>query len=110
MVGVSSDTRLCPRGPALLGQLPWQRLTAVIGFFALIGIEIKNSILLVDFAQQLRAEGMPLAPPDDASATDARASTLQTAPGAIAHSMGLLWWSVTGAVSWRGSRSSARRR
>ncbi len=34
--------------------------TAVIGFIALIGIEIKNSILLVDFTQQLRAEGVPL--------------------------------------------------
>ncbi len=34
--------------------------TAVIGFIALIGIEIKNSILLVDFTTQLRAEGMGL--------------------------------------------------
>jgi multidrug efflux pump subunit AcrB len=34
--------------------------TAVIGFIALIGIEIKNSILLVDFTQQLRAVGVPL--------------------------------------------------
>ncbi|TRW17504.1 efflux RND transporter permease subunit [Glacieibacterium frigidum] len=34
--------------------------TAVIGFVALIGIEIKNSILLVDFTTQLRAEGMAL--------------------------------------------------
>ncbi len=34
--------------------------TAVIGFVALIGIEIKNSILLVDFTTQLRAEGMGL--------------------------------------------------
>jgi multidrug efflux pump subunit AcrB len=34
--------------------------TAVIGFIALVGIEIKNSILLVDFTQQLRAEGVPL--------------------------------------------------
>ena len=33
---------------------------AVIGFIALIGIEIKNSILLVDFTTQLREEGMPL--------------------------------------------------
>ena len=31
--------------------------TAVIGFVALIGIEIKNSILLVDFTTQLRAAG-----------------------------------------------------
>jgi len=35
--------------------------TAMIGFVALIGIEIKNSILLVDFTNQLRAEGVPLA-------------------------------------------------
>jgi len=31
--------------------------TAMIGFVALIGIEIKNSILLVDFTNQLRAQG-----------------------------------------------------
>ena len=34
--------------------------TASIGFIALIGIEIKNSILLVDFTKQLREEGVPL--------------------------------------------------
>jgi multidrug efflux pump subunit AcrB len=34
--------------------------TATIGFVALIGIEIKTSILLVDLANQLRAEGVPL--------------------------------------------------
>jgi multidrug efflux pump subunit AcrB len=34
--------------------------TATIGFIALIGIETKNSILLVDFTNQLRAQGMPL--------------------------------------------------
>jgi multidrug efflux pump subunit AcrB len=34
--------------------------TAGVGFIALIGIEIKNSILLVDFTNQLRAEGVPL--------------------------------------------------
>jgi multidrug efflux pump subunit AcrB len=34
--------------------------TAVIGFVALIGIEIKNSILLVDFTTQLRQQGMEL--------------------------------------------------
>ncbi len=34
--------------------------TATIGFIALIGIEIKNSILLVDFTNQLREQGMPL--------------------------------------------------
>jgi multidrug efflux pump subunit AcrB len=33
---------------------------AVIGFIALIGIETKNSILLVDFTNRLRAEGVPL--------------------------------------------------
>lgn len=36
---------------------------AVIGFVALVGIEIKNSILLVDATNQLRQEGMAL---DDA--------------------------------------------
>ncbi len=39
--------------------------TAMLGFIALIGIEIKNSILLVDFTNQLRALGKPL---DDAIA------------------------------------------
>lgn len=34
--------------------------TAIIGFIALIGIEIKNSILLVEFANQLRARGAQL--------------------------------------------------
>ncbi|HYD51050.1 MAG TPA: efflux RND transporter permease subunit [Gemmatimonadaceae bacterium] len=34
--------------------------TAMIGFVALVGIEIKNSILLVDFTNQLRAAGTPL--------------------------------------------------
>jgi multidrug efflux pump subunit AcrB len=34
--------------------------TAMIGFVALIGIEIKTSILLVDFTNQLRARGMGL--------------------------------------------------
>ncbi|MDX2233557.1 MAG: efflux RND transporter permease subunit [Hyphomonadaceae bacterium] len=33
---------------------------AVIGFVALIGIEIKNSILLVDFTNKLRRDGVPL--------------------------------------------------
>jgi len=33
---------------------------ASIGFVALIGIEIKNSILLVDFTNQLREQGTPL--------------------------------------------------
>jgi multidrug efflux pump subunit AcrB len=37
--------------------------TATIGFVALIGIEIKTSILLVDFTNQLRSQGVPL---DDA--------------------------------------------
>jgi len=34
--------------------------TATIGLIALIGIEIKNSILLVDFTEQLRRDGMGL--------------------------------------------------
>ncbi len=37
--------------------------TAAIGLVALIGIEIKNSILLVDFTNKLREQGVPL---DDA--------------------------------------------
>ncbi len=34
--------------------------TSIIGFIALIGIEIKNSILLVEFANQERERGAPL--------------------------------------------------
>jgi len=33
---------------------------AIVGLIALVGIEVKNSILLVDFTNHLRAEGMPL--------------------------------------------------
>lgn len=33
---------------------------AIIGFIGLAGIEVKNSILLVDFTNQLRMEGVPL--------------------------------------------------
>lgn len=33
---------------------------AIIGLIALAGIEVKNTILLVDFTNQLRAEGRPL--------------------------------------------------
>lgn len=36
---------------------------AIIGFIALVGIEVRNSILLVDFTNQLRATGVSL---DDA--------------------------------------------
>jgi multidrug efflux pump subunit AcrB len=36
--------------------------TASIGFIALMGIEIKNSILLVDYTNQLRKAGMALDP------------------------------------------------
>jgi multidrug efflux pump subunit AcrB len=34
--------------------------TAMIGFVALVGIEVKNSILLVDFTDELRQRGMGL--------------------------------------------------
>ncbi len=34
--------------------------TATVGLIAMIGIEIKNSILLVDFTEQLRAEGLSI--------------------------------------------------
>lgn len=33
---------------------------AIVGLIALVGIEVKNSILLVDFTNQLRNEGTPL--------------------------------------------------
>ena len=34
--------------------------TAMVGFIALVGIEVKNSILLVDFTNQLREQGVGL--------------------------------------------------
>jgi multidrug efflux pump subunit AcrB len=34
--------------------------TAMVGFVALVGIEVKNSILLVDFTDELRSQGVPL--------------------------------------------------
>ena len=43
--------------------------TAMIGMIALVGIEIKNSILLVDFTNRLRASGVAL---DDAIAEPAK--------------------------------------
>ena len=46
-------------GAMLLTGDPFS-FVAVIGLIALIGIEVKNSILLVDFTNQLRAEGTPL--------------------------------------------------
>jgi len=36
--------------------------SAFIGMTSLVGIVVKNSILLVDYTNQLRAEGMPLVP------------------------------------------------
>lgn len=45
---------------ALLATSNSVSFTASIGFVALIGIEIKNSILLVDFTNRLRAEGVEL--------------------------------------------------
>ena len=33
---------------------------AIIGFIGLAGVEVKNSILLVDFTNQLREQGIPL--------------------------------------------------
>jgi multidrug efflux pump subunit AcrB len=45
---------------ALLGSGYTLSFTAMIGFVALMGIEVKNSILLVDFTNQLRARGLPL--------------------------------------------------
>lgn len=35
-------------------------IVTIIGFIGLSGIEVKNSLLLVDFTNQLRKEGMPL--------------------------------------------------
>jgi multidrug efflux pump subunit AcrB len=46
-------------GAMLLTGDPFS-FVAVIGLIALIGIEVKNSILLVDFTNQLREDGVPL--------------------------------------------------
>ncbi|MBC8151958.1 MAG: efflux RND transporter permease subunit [Bacteroidetes bacterium] len=46
-------------GALLLTGYPFS-FVAIIGLIALIGIEVKNSILLVDFTNQLRREGMGL--------------------------------------------------
>ncbi len=48
---------------AILMLLLWGEtlsFTAVVGFIALIGIEVKNSLLLVDYTNQLREEGLSL--------------------------------------------------
>lgn len=48
---------------AILMLILWgetMSFTAVVGFIALIGIEVKNSLLLVDYTNQLREEGMEL--------------------------------------------------
>lgn len=45
---------------ALLASGYTLSFTAIIGMIALVGIEIKNSILLVDFTNQLRAQGWPI--------------------------------------------------
>jgi multidrug efflux pump subunit AcrB len=45
---------------ALLASGYTLSFTSIIGMIALVGIEIKNSILLVDFTNRLRTQGMPL--------------------------------------------------
>jgi len=45
---------------AALAALHGVSFTATIGFVALIGIEIKTSILLVDLTNQMRAQGVPV--------------------------------------------------
>jgi len=45
---------------ALLASHYTLSFTSIIGMIALVGIEIKNSILLVDFTNRLRARGMAL--------------------------------------------------
>jgi multidrug efflux pump subunit AcrB len=45
---------------ALLFTVDTLSVTAMIGLVALIGIQIKNSILLVDFSNQLREQGVAL--------------------------------------------------
>jgi multidrug efflux pump subunit AcrB len=45
---------------ALLATHYTLSFTSIIGMIALVGIEIKNSILLVDFTNRLRAQGMAL--------------------------------------------------
>jgi multidrug efflux pump subunit AcrB len=57
---------------------------AAIGFVALIGIEIKNSILLVDFSRKLEDEGMALRPAIETAAQIRFLPVLLTSVTAIA--------------------------
>lgn len=58
---------MAPIPLTLIGILPGHALfgafftaTSMIGFIALAGIIVRNSIILIDFAEMKRAEGMPL--------------------------------------------------
>src|SRR5690606_3877660 len=51
---------------------------AVIGLIALIGIEVKNSILLVDFTDQLRREGVPLVEAIERAGEDRKSTRLNS--------------------------------
>ena len=75
--------------------------TATIGFVALIGIEIKNSILLVDFTNQLREQGMPL---DEAIEQAGEIRFLPILLTSVTAIGGLLPLAVQGSASTRRSR------
>ena len=68
--------------------------TASIGLIALIGIEIKNSILLVDFTNQLRAQGVPLDEAIERAGETRFVPILLTSATAIGGLLPLAWQNV----------------
>ncbi len=64
---------------------------AVVGMIALVGIEIKNSILLVDFTNQLRAQGMPVDEAIEKAGETRFLPILLTSATAIGGMMPLAW-------------------
>lgn len=52
-------------------------LVAIIGFIGLSGIQVKNSLLLVDFTNQLRQEGHSI---DEAIATPTYSRPISSNP------------------------------
>jgi multidrug efflux pump subunit AcrB len=94
--------------------------TATIGLIALIGIETKNSILLVDFTNRLRAEGVPLDEAIERAGEIRFLPILLTSATAIGGLLPLAvqnsgmysplaWVIIGGLVSSRWSRVSSRR-
>ena len=73
--------------------------TAVIGFVALIGIEIKNSLLLVDFTTQLREAGRLRFLPELLTSVTAIGGLLPLALSSSGHYGPLAWVIIGGLIS-----------